>query len=189
MVEINDGKCSASYPVIGNLENLKYNEWQAVAIAESLERSLKKKGDIEQYNAEVDDFLNRGVLVEVTRSEIAKWQESGGTACFITHHCVDRPDKATTKKRLVSNSSLKNYGRGPSPNEMWPKGPNALKSMIGIFLRFRIFPVALHFDITKMFHTVITGDPEKFMRLIVWRHGVKEASWKIYGFAKVSFGR
>ena len=67
--------------------------------------------------------------------------------------------------------SLKNSGNGPSPNDNWPKGPNALEPMYNVFARFHLYEVAVHFDLSKMFHTVQTGEPEKFMRLMVWRDG------------------
>ena len=39
-----------------------------------------------------------------------------------------------------------------------------------------------------MFHTVRTGEAEKFMRLMVWRDGKKEEEWQSYGWKVVAFG-
>ena len=39
-----------------------------------------------------------------------------------------------------------------------------------------------------MFHTVRTGEPEKFMYLIVWRNGKTEETWQSYGWRGVAFG-
>ena len=39
-----------------------------------------------------------------------------------------------------------------------------------------------------MFHTVRTGEPEKFMRLMVWRNGKTEDTWQSYGWKVVAFG-
>ena len=39
-----------------------------------------------------------------------------------------------------------------------------------------------------MFHTVRTREPEKFMRLIVWRNGKTEDTWQSYGWKVVAFG-
>ena len=84
-------------------KDLPYNEWQATAIT----KSLKKSGLLDEYEAEIQDYLKRGFLEPVSRSDIADWQRQGGVVCFISHHAVITRDKATTKVCLVSNSSLK----------------------------------------------------------------------------------
>ena len=42
---------------------------------------------------------------------------------------------------ILTISSLKNNGNGPSPNLNWPMGPNALKPIYRVFLRWRHYPV------------------------------------------------
>ena len=98
------------------------------------------------------------------------------------------PEKVTTMCRIVTNSSFKNNGNGPSPKTNWPKGPNALKYMYGVFLRLRLYPVSVHFDLKKMFHSVRTGNTELFKRLMVWRNGVLDTKWTTYGWTVVNFG-
>ena len=39
-----------------------------------------------------------------------------------------------------------------------------------------------------MFHTVRTGEHEKFMHLMVWRNGKAEDTWQSYGWKVVAFG-
>ena len=180
--------CRATYPELDPDLAYKDNQWQAIAMATSLERQLRKSGLLTVYNKEFQDLLNRIVVNEVTAEEIAAWKEKGGKVCWISHHPVLSPDKATTQCRLVANSSLKNAGNGPSPNQNWPKGPNALKPMYQVFVRFRLYEVAIHFDLSKMFHSVRTGEPEQFKRLMVWRNGEKESEWKNYGWQVVAFG-
>ena len=107
---------------------------------------------------------------------------------YISHHPVITPDKVTTRCRIVINSSLRNSGNGPLPNDNWPKGPNALKPMYEVFVCFRLYEVAIHFDLSKMFHTVQTGEPEKLMRLMVWRDGKQGEEWQSYGWKVVAFG-
>ena len=38
-----------------------------------------------------------------------------------------------------------------------------------------------------MFHTVQTGEPERFMRLLVWRDGKQGEEWQSYGWKVVAF--
>ena len=178
--------CEASYPDLDPNLPYKDNRWQAVAMASSLEKQLLKNDMVEKYNGEWQGLVDRGTIKKVSQEEIASWKAKGGNISYISHHPVISPDKATSKCRLVANSSLKNCGNGPSPNENWPKGPNALKPMHRVFLRFRMYPVAVHFDLTKMFHSVKTGEKEQFMRMMVWRTCGKE--WEDFGWQKVAFG-
>ena len=107
-------------------------------------KGLNKAGIIENYNTQFKDLINRDCIELVSPQEIEEWESIGGKLSYISHHPVLVPDKATTPCRLVINSSLKNSGLGPSPNDNWPKGPNALKPMHGVFLRFQLYRVAIH---------------------------------------------
>ena len=146
-----------------------------------------KRGKLDVYCQEFQDYLDRGVLVEVSRKDIEEHKKQGGLINFISHHGVETPHKATTKTRLVSNSSLKNSGKGPSVNALWPKGPLCLQPMDGVLLRFRSYEVACHYDIRKMYHSVPTTPEEKFLRLMIWRQNTEEP-WRIFGYQVVAMG-
>ena len=60
--------------------------------------------------------------------------------------------------------------------------------MYEVFVCFPLYEVTVHFDLSKMFHTVQTGEPEKFMRLMVWRDSKEAEEWQIYGWKVVAFG-
>ena len=126
----------ASYPEINPELEYKNNKWQAVAMGISLEKALNKAGIMETYNTQFQDLINRNCIELVSPQEIEEWESNGGKVSYISHHPVLVPDKPTTPCRLVINSSLKNSSSGPSPNDNWPKGQNALKPMHGVFLRF-----------------------------------------------------
>ena len=180
--------CVASYPELDPGLPYSDNRWQAVAMASSLEKQLQKSSLVDKYNLEWEGLIDRDTIRKVTKEEIEAWKREGKKVNYISHHAVLTPEKATTKVRLVANSSLKNGGNGPSPNENWPKGPNALKPLYEVFLRFRVYEVALHYDLAKMFHSVKTGLPELFMRLMTWRNGDKQADWEDYGWLAVAMG-
>ena len=142
--------------MIQSTDDIQYNEWQVKALAESVERNLKKAGEKDEYNEQIKDYLDRGVLQPITKEDIRNHEAEGNKVAFISHHAVIRPEKATTRVRVVSNSSLKTGGT--SPNDLWPKGPKSLKPMVEILLCFRCYEVALHFDLTKMYHPIFTSD-------------------------------
>ena len=124
----------ASYPEINPELEYKNNKWQAAAMGVSLEKTLNKAGIMETYNAQFQDLINRDCIEPVSPQEIEEWEAIGGKVSYISHHPVLVPDKATTPCHLVINLSLRNSGSGPSPNNNWPKGPNALKPMHVVLL-------------------------------------------------------
>ena len=187
-IKVEEGRLVAQYPVTGHLGKLKDNEWQARKMAEQLERRLVKGGGLEAYNKEFRIMEEFPAIREVSREELETRKAEGKPINFISHHDVNRPDKATTKKRLVSNSSLPNCGRGPSVNELWPKGPNLLKPAYQIFIRFRTYEVALQFDLTKAYWTIKTTEEETFLRLLLWRYGKAQEDWRVFGYIRVAFG-
>ena len=67
-----------SYPIIGDITKMKDNRGQAVRRAEVLEKSPKRKGLTESYNNVFQEYVDRGVLQEVSTEEIEKWKQGGG---------------------------------------------------------------------------------------------------------------
>ena len=50
------------------------NRWQAVKMAESLEKKLNKKyHDLPKYNKEFDSYLSDSVIREVSGKELEEW--------------------------------------------------------------------------------------------------------------------
>ena len=46
----------------------------------------------------------------------------------------------------------------------------------------------MHFDLSKMYHSVHTTEPKRYMRLMVWQYGQQKEHWKIFGWNVVAFG-
>ena len=111
------------------------------------------------YNNQFLDLVNRGVLVEITKEEEEAYS---GPSHFVSHHKVYKTGSTSTPLRIVINSSLKFDDE--SPNDFWMKGPNTLRDMYGILLRFRTHRYALIGDIKKMYTLICTTQKEKHMR-------------------------
>ena len=99
-------------------EGLRDNRAQAVAIAERTEDRLIKSSELAKYNDQFIDFINRGLVVELSKEEEKAY---AGPSHYISHHEVYKPGSTSTPMRLVTNSSLK--FDGVSPNDFWKKGP------------------------------------------------------------------
>ena len=89
---------------------------------------------------------------------------------------------------MVVNSATKNCNTGPAVNDLWPKGPNSLSSLLRVMLRWKRYPTALVWDMSKVYHSIHTSVKEKFLRLIVWGFGKLEKNWSTWGFDRIAFG-
>ena len=128
------------------------------------------------------------MLEPVTEGEIEHHKSLGEPINYIGMHGVEKDSSNTTPLRLVANSALKNCNTGPSVNDLWPKGPNSLSNLFKVFAKWRNYPVALVWDLTKAYHSIHTSVKEKFLRLVVWRMCKTDEEWLIWGFVRVAFG-
>ena len=110
--------------------------------------------------------MDRGAIVKLTQEEINAYD---GPVSYVTHHGVHKSDSVTTPLRIVTNTSLKNVYAGLSPNQCMQEGPNALSSLLQVLIGFRMYEVALVYDMTKAYQSIGTGETEKHVRRIVWR--------------------
>ena len=184
-----DKRCvRVTYPIIGDVSKLRDNRYQVVRMAERYEKKLLKDGQLDNYNQVLQSYIDREVLVPVSDKDIQEWKEQGGHINYIGHHGVEKDASTTTPLRLVANSALKNCNTGPSVNDLWPKGPNSLSNLVEVLLRWRSYPVAVVWDLTKAYHSIFTSPTERYLRLIVWRFGKSGEDWLTWGFDRVAFG-
>ena len=127
---------------------------------------------MEVYNKCFQDFIDRGVLKEITEEELEAWE---GGINYVSHHHVSK-DSPSTPLRIVVNLSLKNNGEA-SYNLLIAKGPNTLSKLYTVLVRFRAYEVIIVWDLEKAYNSILTGDEEFFHRLVVWRFGDTNAKW------------
>ena len=78
-----------------------------------------------------------------------------------------RPDKETTKLRVVFDASAKHKGEGLSLNDVLDPGPSLLPLLYDILLRFRAGKVVLIGDIEKAFLNIsIAPEHRDFLRFL-----------------------
>ena len=178
---------TVSYPVIGDISQLKDNRFQAVQRATSLWRSLKNKGLLTKYQEQVDDYVGRGVWQRTSIEDIENWQKSGGAIHYVAHHCVFNSHSVSTPLRVVVDSAIKNCYTGPSINQLYCKGPAALNNMFQVLTKWRSFECALIFDVKKAYHCIKTTPKEFYTRLVVWRES-EDHDWTTYGHCCMGMG-
>ena len=103
------------------------------------------------------------------------------------HHGVQRPEKSTTKLRIVFDASSKSKGK--SLNDVLHSGPNLLTPLFDILLRFRMEPVALLADIKQAFLQVSIDEKHRdFLRFLWLKDPSDLTSECVYRFTRVVFG-
>ena len=157
------GKLNMVYPLLKDPNLLGDNGNVAKGMASKLEERLIRTNKLEEYNTQLLNYLDRGVIGEISREELDSWS---GPFNYISHHGVEKLSSTTTKLRVVSNSSLKNNGL--SYNDLLPKGPNSLTPLIEALTTFRSYKHVVSWDLKKAYNTIETGDSEKHMRRLVW---------------------
>ena len=110
-----------------------------------------KTDKMEVYNKCFQDFIDRGVLQEITEEELEAWK---GGINYVLHHHVSK-DSPSTPLRIVVNLSLKNNGEA-SYNSLIAKGPNTLSKLYTVLVKFRAYEVIIVWDLEKAYNSILT---------------------------------
>ena len=180
-MKLENGEIWCNYPFIKDPKCLSFNREAAVRVAEKVWRSLKKDGLLHAYNKQIQEILDRGAAIKLSKEEMAEYQ---GPTQYISHHAVLK-DSISTPVRMVTNSSFNNGGH--SLNSCLAAGPNSLNAMLDVVLRFRCREVALQYDLSKAYNTMRTGLTEAHLRRWVWRFD-EDSNWEDFCYVAVHFG-
>ena len=125
--------------------DLPNNHEMAVKRLVSTEKHLLRKPDIaEAYSKSISQYMEKGYIRKVSPDEkqpSRKW--------FLPHFAIVKPQKATTKVRIVFDGSAK--CDGVSLNDAIHQGPKLQRELFDVLLRFRRSPVAIACDISEMY--------------------------------------
>ena len=86
---------------------------------------------------------------------------------YLPHHPVLRTDKATTKLRIMYNTSAKSAG-GPSLNDGLHKGPKFHILIFDILLHFHGHKYALTADLEKTFLHISVSECDRDVLRFLW---------------------
>ena len=101
-------------------------------------------------------------------------------------HAVYKSSSSTTKIRAVFDASARSSS-GTSLNDTLLVGPTVHPPLVDVLLRFRLYPVALTADVSKMYRAIELADVDKDLHRYVWRSSPNE-SLKDYRMTRVTFG-
>ncbi|GFU60139.1 uncharacterized protein TNCV_2525161 [Trichonephila clavipes] len=107
-------------------------------------------------------------------------------AYYATHHGIYRPEKSTTKLRVVFNCSLLT-DNGISLNDIQYNGGVIQEDLYAQMLRFRTYTYAFTADIKMMYRTILINPKQRSLQRIVWCESEHESP-KIYELSTVTYG-
>lgn len=175
---------TAEYPLEKDANLLKDNRNQVMSCMLSLEKRLKKVGQIEAFNQQFCEAVDRGVFRKLSQAEMKSYQ---GPVNYVSIVEAYKPGPhVTTPIRLCMNSSLKFCGL--SLNDVLVKGPSSLNDIYAVMLGFRRYPVGLVMDVSKFYQSVLSCERDQHLRRILWRASPNDQSLTTYITTRVNFG-
>ena len=153
----------------------------------SLTRRLQSEEITQEYDAVIQDQLDKGVIEKVESNKTS--HPGPGKTHYLPHHPVIRRDKEITKLRVVYDASAKMNGN-PSLNDCLYSGPSLLPSIADVLMRFRFHKVALVADIEKAFLMVSISPSDRDALRFIWLDDIHKDNPKevVYRFCRVVFG-
>ncbi|UYV69309.1 hypothetical protein LAZ67_6003213 [Cordylochernes scorpioides] len=156
---LESGRYEVHLPWIEPAQKLKENKSHAEVRLRKMTEDLKKRGFYHHYNKIFKEWKENGIIERIH----------------------------TTPVRPVFDASCKTKD-GWSLNDCLAKGPNLLKLIPDIMLRFRLNKIGIVADIEKAFLQISVAEEDRqFLRFLWWEDGKLE-NLRIYQHKRVVFG-
>ena len=160
---------------------LENNYDAALTRLRSQEKAFKRKGTdiMNAYSHVFEEYERKGYIKKVKRSESkAQW--------LLPHFPVIRPEKDTTKVRVVFDAAMKCEGK--SLNDAIRPGPKLQREVVDVLTRFRRALIALTADVSEMFLQVGVRDEDRPYHRFLWRDFDDSREPDVYEFQRLLFG-
>ena len=133
------------------------------------------------YQSMVDDYLSKGYIREVPEDEPKPPSE-----WFLPHFPVVRPEKATTKVRVVFDGSAQQNGKSLNSESL--PGPKLQSDIVDVLVMFRKETVALAGDVSQMYHQILLSPEDRALYRFLNRNLDSGDTPKVYEFKRFIFG-
>jgi hypothetical protein len=165
-------------PWKGQAADLPDNYEMAYQRLKNTEKRLQKNAKIyETYSNTIKRYTEMGYVSKIEQDDKKRW--------YLPHFPVIRPDKATTKVRIVFDASAR--CEGVSLNDIVHPGPKLQKDLFDVLLRFRCKPVALTCDIQEMYLQIGITQSDRPFHSFLWRSSI-DSEPDVYQFNRLVFG-
>ena len=172
-IKFNDGRYQITLPWKGNEFSLSDNYSVAIARMKILIHCLQADKDLlQKYDEIIQQQIRNNIIKEVD---------------------VTKPNKETTKIRIVYDASAKAKSTASSLNECLLRGPIILPDLCGLLLRFRLYELVLLADVEKAFLQIGIQERERDVTHFLWLRDIHSATMSesnlvVYRFCRVPFG-
>ena len=185
---LDEDKCkwTAKYPFHTSPSILEDNKYQAEACMRKLEQQLIKKGDLDAFNQQFEETVERGVFKKLTHEEAAAWSGPVNYISFVVAY--KNGPHATTPLRICMNSAMRQPGSKKSLNDLLIKGPPALADLFSVSLGHREYVFALAKDLSKFYQRVDVDKLAQHLRRVMWRYGQLDKKPDVFITTTVNFG-
>ncbi|XP_059223988.1 uncharacterized protein LOC131997292 [Stomoxys calcitrans] len=150
-----------------------------------MEKTFEKSAELaSEYCNVLSEYLDLDHMEITTSTEICDNSRYG--SYYLPHHAVVKPERVSTKVRVVFNASKKTSS-GFSLNDVLHTGPILQNDLMNVILRWRFFKYVFNGDIQKMYRQIYVHDTDRDFQRIVFR---KSPTEKIqdYCLKTVTFG-
>ena len=148
---------------------------------QNTEKRLRRIPEVSKaYSDCIQRYVEKGYVTKVPAADHlnTKW--------FLPHFPVLRPDKDTTKTRIVFDAAAK--VEGVSLNDKIYQGPKLQRDLFDVLLRFRRYPIAVVCDIEEMYLRIGITESDKPYHRFLWRKMDESHSPEAYEFDGIVFG-
>ena len=162
---------------------LPNNRLMAKNRLKSVEQKLLRDGELGRaYQGVIEDYLEKKYIRKVLQDESVL-----ETEWFLPHFPVVKPDRATTKVRVVFDGSAAFEGNSLN-NESLP-GPKLQSNVFDILVGFRQELVVLIGDISQMYHQLLLLPEDRpLLHRFLWRDLDQSKEPEVYEFLRFIFG-
>ncbi|GBP93726.1 hypothetical protein EVAR_84677_1 [Eumeta japonica] len=131
----------------------------------SMEKKLSKNDNLKrEYCEQINNLLKNGY------AEPAPNQSTSERLWYLPHFAVTHPQKK--KVRLVFDAAARTNGK--CLNDALLTGPDLIRSLLGVLVRFRQGRVAVSADIKEMFLRVKIREEDRDSLRFLWRNNMNE---------------
>ncbi|XP_036340744.1 uncharacterized protein LOC118750117 [Rhagoletis pomonella] len=151
----------------------------------SMEKNLLKKGELKtSYDNVLEEYLQLNHMEVVESYE--KITKGKYTSFYLPHHAVIKPEKLTTKVRVVFNAS-KCTSSGNSLNDVLYTGPTLQPDLMLLILNWRMFKYVFNGDVEKMYRQILVHKNDQDFQRIIFRNS-PSSPIRDYKLKTVTFG-
>ena len=104
---------------------------------------------------------------------------------YLNHRIVERPDKESTKLRVVFDSAAPYMG--VCLNNALEKGPDYSNPLFRCLVRWRRYRIAVSGDIEKMFNQISMAESDKRYHRFLLRNGELSKAPLVYQWLRLIF--